>query len=985
MPELALRAVDCTVGSFVFASWLAGSLAAQEVRLSGALAATPEQGTVSHFAITPDGARGVFRVDAHREGVFELWSAPMDGSTPSVRLSPAAGPDEEVDAFVVAEGNVFFRFGSGPYFGTEGRLYVAPVDRSAPPRRLDGTPGGEVVSFVVAPDGLHAVYTTDASGTMELFLVPANGSAAPLELGDGLGEASGALFTPDGARVLANLGGVLWSFALDGSGAFPIAVNHPLGTTATSSFTSDGAYLVSWKYFSAVGSTESELHSARLDGSAPAGHLLVDDFDDWRLFSDEPRALVDTWSNGLRIVPLDGSAPLTLHTPAAGSFVTAIALSPDDSTAYFGLWTPATSSASLLRVPTDGSAPATAFGGTWRYLRHIEVTPDQATLLVQEADGLWAVPSAGGTAIQLSSALPTLGLPSPAPFELLPDGVRVLYRADRVPGNGLEAYVQAISGLLPPVRIDLDTTGDLREFQAAGGRVAYLSALEFPPASAPVLRLFGVPDDASTAPVLLSDRIASGAPVLGDVTGFVTSHAGRVALFRADGVEDQRFELYAARVGQPRRRLDPQLATDTDVHDEFALSADETRAAFWTGSDALGYTLWCARTDGSVPPVALATAAFTSLTVSPLRFSRDGAHVLFRPGAQGFASVPSDGSAPPTPLGPAALSVTWFEVDEVGNVVFLGNLGGSQLHAAPVDASAPATLLAAGGSAFQVQDVALHGAHAWFRADPVDNVFELVRVPIAGGSAEVMSAPLVVGGDVAAFAVAPSGTAVYLADGATDARSELFRVLGPGSAVLLSPMPAAGDVNEFVLDAAGARVVFTADALVDNRDDLFSVPADGSAAPLLLATDPGLSADLRMPVLDPAGANVAYGVGTGATYALRRVPAGGGASLAVASFVREHRFTADSRHLVYWSDPSTGSERIQARELASGRTELLAEGPYDATSGQGRLRSFELARNGRVFVHGAAEMHAVDELFLGVIGAPRTGGEAPGDGGTILR
>ena len=49
------------------------------------------------------------------------------------------------------------------------------------------------------------------------------------------------------------------------------------------------------------------------------------------------------------------------------------------------------------------------------------------------------------------------------------------------------------------------------------------------------------------------------------------------------------------------------------------------------------------------------------------------------------------------------------------------------------------------------------------------------------------------------------------------------------------------------------------------------------------------------------------------------------------------------------------------------------------------LLSFELARDVRVFVHGAAETKGVDELFLGVIGAPHLGGDAPGDGGTIVR
>ncbi|MEQ1894675.1 MAG: hypothetical protein ABL998_19205, partial [Planctomycetota bacterium] len=796
-------------------------------------------------------------------------------------------------------------------------------------------------------------------------------SAAPFELGDGLGDSNGAIFTPDGTRVLALHGNVLRSFALDGSGAFPVANTTSIGSNF--SFTSDGEYLVSGLYFVSY-VVHTELRSARVDGSAPSGHLLVDGIGEWELFNDNQRALVGTWNDGLRVVPLDGSPPVTLATAIPGRYVESLALSPDNSTAFFETHA-AGSNSTLRRVPTDASSGPSLIGGVWTDIVKLEVTPDGTTLLVQTFGALWAVPTAGGTAVLLSNGVPN----DYNRFTVLPDGARVVYAADRAFDGLPELYVQTIAGAPAPVRLDLATTGAVRQFQAAGDRVAYLGKLDIPTFNGiPPLRLFGVPDDASTSPAFLSDQLASGPPVLGDVTDFVTSSAGRVALFRADARKDECFELYAVSLTKslPRKRLHPDLGTN--VATEFALSADEQHAAFWSGS-----TLWCARTDGSTPAVALATASFTA-AVSKLRFSRDGAYVLFRPGTQGFATVPADGSAPPTPLGPATLGVTWFEVDDSDHVVFRGNLGGgSQLYSAPVDGSAPATPLVTGGTGFEIQDVELHGAYAWFKADAVNNVFELVRVPIAGGSAEVMSAPMVAGGDVAAFAVAPSGTAVYLADGATDNRSELFRVLGPGSAALLAPMPANGDVKEFVLDASGTRVVFTADALVDERDDLFAVLADASAAPLLLAAD--ASNDLRTPVLDPAGTTVAYGVGSGTTYTLRRVPVAGGASVALATFVREHRFTADSKQLVYWFDFSAVGEAIRALDLATGKTEILAEGPYDATNGQGQLSSFALARDGRVFVHGAAETKGVDELFLGVIGAPRTGGDAPGDGGTIVR
>jgi len=101
--------------------------------------------------------------------------------------------------------------------------------------------------------------------------------------------------------------------------------------------------------------------------------------------------------------------------------------------------------------------------------------------------------------------------------------------------------------------------------------------------------------------------------------------------------------------------------------------------------------------------------------------------------------------------------------------------------------------------------------------------------------------------------------------------------------------------------------------------------------------------------------------------------------------VKQHAFSADARHLVYLTETSFTGDLAVALSMTTGAQETLVEGPFSFESGAGKLLSFQLARGGRVFVHGAGRTQGVDELFLGVIGAPTLASDAPGNGGTIVR
>jgi hypothetical protein len=108
-----------------------------------------------------------------------------------VRLhAPHTGAqDVEQDAFAIGAGRAVFV--ADLVVPGVRELFSAPLDGSAPPVRLNGTfaIGGGLRTqtsslrgaFALSPDGLTVAYRADerTAGTVELFAVPADGSRAP--------------------------------------------------------------------------------------------------------------------------------------------------------------------------------------------------------------------------------------------------------------------------------------------------------------------------------------------------------------------------------------------------------------------------------------------------------------------------------------------------------------------------------------------------------------------------------------------------------------------------------------------------------------------------------------------------------------------------------------------------------------------------------------------------------------------------------------
>src|SRR5262249_29649192 len=65
-------------------------------------------------------------------------------------------------------------------------LFSVPVDGGTEPVKLNGSPapGGDVLQFLMSPDGQRVVYLADqdANDVFELFSVPLGGGAAPIKV-----------------------------------------------------------------------------------------------------------------------------------------------------------------------------------------------------------------------------------------------------------------------------------------------------------------------------------------------------------------------------------------------------------------------------------------------------------------------------------------------------------------------------------------------------------------------------------------------------------------------------------------------------------------------------------------------------------------------------------------------------------------------------------------------------------------------------------
>jgi Tol biopolymer transport system component len=132
--------------------------------------------------LSSDGERIVYRADQEEDERFELFSAPLDGRSPAIRLHPALLPGADVQSYLFTSdtpARVVFLADLERVGCLE--LYSVPADGSAAPRRLNRSlapfPARDVFDYNLSRDGRGVLYVAnqDSPFGKELHCVPSDG------------------------------------------------------------------------------------------------------------------------------------------------------------------------------------------------------------------------------------------------------------------------------------------------------------------------------------------------------------------------------------------------------------------------------------------------------------------------------------------------------------------------------------------------------------------------------------------------------------------------------------------------------------------------------------------------------------------------------------------------------------------------------------------------------------------------------------------
>lgn len=812
-------------------------------------------GDVYTLAVSPDGAWVAYLADQEVDERLELYSAPLDGSAAARKLSAGKFVYEGFQISAGAQRAVYL------VAETTGKdeLYSAPIDGSAAPVRLNGTlpTGGDVLSFVLSPDGARTLYLADQSVNerFELWSVPTDRSSAPVrvngtlvtggdvrESGESPLEPSFGI-SPDGAIAVyladQDTDGVVELYsAPSAGGAAPVRLNAilPAGGNVLDFRIAPDSQRVVYRADRDL-DERFELYAVplaggtpvKLNGTLPAGGDVSPGYEIDPL-STRVAYLADEVTNDKIEVfasPLDGSSPsLRLNAPLiAQGDVTSLRTVPGGQRLAYLADADVDGRVDLFAVGLDGSAPVKLDaalppgGNVGDGSKNSVLFSGDGTRAVYWADQetdevieLYSVPMTGGTPVKISGSLVAGGNVSTSDLRVAADGARVLFRADKVVDELFELWNAPLDGSGAPLKLSgtLVGSGDVLGtglgIDPANLRVAYLAdAVVDERTMLWSSRLAGGPSPRKlNGPLLLP-------PIEGDVESYTWSPDGKRVMYVADQAEDGVFELFSWRKGgfAAPRPLNGPVTPQKDVWSNSPtclFEPDGERVIFWTsylqgapevdGDD----DLFSAPRDGSQPASLIDDGSSDGeiLSVFPLL----GGRVIYGqrrtccsgpPPSWHIWNAATDGSLAPFELTVTSSARIW------------------NIHVTPQE------------------DMVLY-------SDLEAGVYALRAVPVNASSPPVaIAAPLAsLGTGFNDFQVAPGGDRVIFvgAFGSGDP-DELWSVpVTGGPPVRLSPPLAADrDVDPgFRITPDGTRVLYRADQDTDEVNELYSVPAQGGAS-----------------------------------------------------------------------------------------------------------------------------------------------------------
>jgi len=534
------------------------------------------------YALASGGARVVFRIDRAVDGKLELFSAPVDGSTPPVQLSPAMPDTADVAGWVVSPDGSRVAFRTDALLNGRFDLYVAPANGSAPATLL-ATPTGvdhDVnLPLTWEPDGAHLLFLLGVTGqaTQRLMRVPADGSAAAAEVDDRLrdGELASAVeFSADGARIhyrrFVGDGQELCSVELDGTTPrLVLARGDFLGAHALEPDGTRVAFVVD-----AAADTVHALHAR---GLAPADV-------DLRVSQD--------------FAPVEptGTVPSFRATPQHVAYIADV--EADGVVALYSesLDAPGPrrrlSDTSGGRIDVDGSlAPVLAAGGTrvvyrgwlgereWLFSSRLDRSADPLVL---------------NLAPQPYASVPDLALSA--------DGSTAVFRSDHANDEVYELFAASTAVQGAPARLNgaLVAGGNVQpgyRLSAVGSRVVYLADQD----SNETFELYSSTGSGTTTK--LSGTLGGGQDV---EPGFLLSPDGSRVYFRGDLEAGNKPELFGASTTQSgtRVKLSGTLPSGESVSSVEHVTPDGTRVLY-RAFIASRHRLLSVLGDGSQAPVSL--------------------------------------------------------------------------------------------------------------------------------------------------------------------------------------------------------------------------------------------------------------------------------------------------------------------------------------------------------------------------------------------
>src|SRR5262245_3712382 len=757
------------------------------------LAPLPSFADVFNFALTPDGSRILYLADASRDAVIGLWSAPTHGGAPPVKLSGTMVPDGDVDGtgsldgpFQISPDGTRVVYRADQLANDRYELFSAPVDGSTPTVRLTRIDThGRTSGYRISPDGRRVVFLAKL-GTYspdELFVVSIRGGSAQ--------RLSRGLVTGGNVQPAFRVGDDFVVFRADARTDEKFELfSAPLVGYPPPLRESSGAGSV-------VGPKAPTLLNRPLgpQSDVDTGIVLFGD----RVFyiaDQRTPAQKEAFSSPLNgsEEPLVVSAELTVGPPVGDVDRFGFA----GTRMWYAANQDRPQVEELFSVSFDGPPPRAKLhdqgvsGGSARYP---QTTPDGSRVVylsdahVPYQYELFSVPADGSTPpVELSGTIVPVGGDVFEDFVITPDGSRAIYRGTLEADDVMELYSAPVDGGAPQVKLNPPLTGQ-RDVEPGvlvspnSQWVVYLADQDVND----VIHLYSVPSDGSAPPVRLSGAMVPG----GDVQGVtITPDSGHV-VYSADQAIDDVFEVFAAPIDGSSQaiRLNPTLAGDRDVR-MFAVTPDSQRVLY-TSDEAVNecYDLYSVLIDGSKPPVRGSQAflfrdGVISFTVTP-----DGSRVVYSAskdpnGLDGLFSASLVGGEPPIEIGHPVQSsydeISLFRLAPDGQraVYLVRTVAGNELYTAWIDGSRPAVELdelgfATGELAFVADDELVYRARA-LQSYPM----ELFHVPLLGDRPSLrLLDPLPSGRDVTGFAVDSSGTRLlYRADQEADERYELFLV-----------------------------------------------------------------------------------------------------------------------------------------------------------------------------------------------------------------